>query len=211
MQDNNTTAGAPTAERYRRIAPVYDWIDRPFERWRYRPLRRLMCSDLQGKVWEAGVGTGNNLPYYPANAEVTGIDLSPDMLARAHHQTTAAPVSLRTGDVTATDLPDNGFDAVVASFTLCVLPPDQRLPALLEMGRVCRPGGEIRLLEYQRSRRPLRRFIMGLWEPWVRWAFGADFDIDIDGLIRSADLEVLESRYLVSDIIRYVRLQATFG
>ena len=195
--------------RYSRIAPLYDLVDLPFEWLRYQRLRRILCADVTGSVLEAAVGTGRNLAYYAPGTRVTGIDLSPDMLARARARRLPEGVAadLCEGDITALDFPSEQFDAVVSSFLLVVLPPSSRAPALGEMARVCRGGGEIRLLEYQRSRRPWRRAAMAAWEPWARWAFGADFDLDLDAAIEESGLSVIESRYLVDDIIRLVRLR----
>ncbi len=193
---------------YSRVAPLYDVLDWPFEWARYRRLRRLLCADLAGAVLEAGVGTGRNLGYYPAGTHVTGIDVSPSMLARATSRPLPSGVTaeLQTGDVKATGFADGQFDAVVASFVICVLPATLRLPALTELARVCRDDGEIRLIEYQRSQTAWRRILQRLWAPYVRWAFGAEFDIDLDGLIDRAGVSVIESRYVVADIIRLVRL-----
>ena len=69
--------------RYRRIARFYDLLDLPFERGRYKKLRPLMFAGLGGRVLDAGVGTGCNMPHYPAGGEIVGIDLSQEMLARA--------------------------------------------------------------------------------------------------------------------------------
>src|SRR5215471_4514016 len=68
--------------RYERIAPLYDLLDLPFERNRYRALRPLLFRDLGGRLLDAGIGTGRNCPYYPLGAVVSGIDTSPAMLAR---------------------------------------------------------------------------------------------------------------------------------
>lgn len=197
------------AARYARIAPLYDLVDLPFEWLRYRRLRRLLCRDLAGEVLEAGIGTGRSLPWYPSGVRLSGIDLSPAMLSRARRRKVPPGVSVtfHCGDVADTGYAAGSFDAVVASFTLCVLPVESRVAALKELARVCRPGGEIRLLEYQRSRKPWRRALMALWEPWVRWAFGADFDLDLDGMVAESGLTVVESRYVVSDIIRYMVLR----
>lgn len=207
QHDDQVFAGV--SARYRRIAPLYDLLDLPFEWARYRRLRRLLCRDLAGSVLEAGVGTGRNLAYYPAGVRVTGIDLSPAMLARAGRRRPppGVTVQLQRGDITATGLAPGSFDAVVSSFTLCVMPADRRAPALAELARVCRPGGEIRLLEYERSHRPWRRAIQALWEPWMRRLFGADLDLDLDGAIAAAGLTVAESRHVVGDVIRYVVLR----
>ena len=72
-----------TRARYRRIAPLYDLLDLPFERVRYRPLRPLLFEKLSGRLLDAGIGTGRNIPYYPPHSWVAGIDSSEAMLARA--------------------------------------------------------------------------------------------------------------------------------
>lgn len=199
-----------TAETYSRVASLYDLLDLPFEWARYRRLRRILCAGLQGPVLETGVGTGRNLGFYPSGVQVTGMDLSPAMLARARQRRLPPGVTaaFQAGDTTHTGLADGQFDAVVSSFLLCVLPREQRLPALQEMARVCRDGGEIRLMEYQRSHKPVRRALQALWEPWVRRVFGADFDVDLDSLVTDAGLTIVESRLVVDDIIRYVVLRS---
>ena len=76
--------GRVTRKRiYSQVAWVYDLLDLPFEYLRYRPIRRELFNGVGGAVLDAGVGTGRNMPFYPAGAEVVGIDLSPHMLARA--------------------------------------------------------------------------------------------------------------------------------
>ena len=39
------------------------------------------------KVLEIGIGTGTSYKYYPMKTEVTGIDISPDMLEKAKKNT----------------------------------------------------------------------------------------------------------------------------
>ena len=103
-----------------------------------------------------------------------------------------------------TGLPDRSFDAVVASFLFCVLAEEDQLPALRELARLCKPDGEIRLLEYVRPTRGFRRWLTRAWEPWVRWAYGASFDRNIEPLLPAAGLTVVEARFAVDELIRYV-------
>ncbi len=70
-------------QRYGRIAPFYDLLDLPFEYGRYRALRPHLFQNISGTILDAGVGTGRNMPFYPDGSQITGIDLSPAMLARA--------------------------------------------------------------------------------------------------------------------------------
>jgi ubiquinone/menaquinone biosynthesis C-methylase UbiE len=192
--------------RYQRIAPFYDLLDLPFELARYRGIRPLMFAGLSGRILEAGVGTGRNLPFYPPGSEVVGIDLSPAMLARAARRqaSSAANVTLRQMDVTSLALADDSFDAAIATFLFCVLPDALQVPALSELGRVVKAGGLIRLLEYTRPRTAHRRIITRLWEPWIHWAYGAGFDRRTEQHVPEAGLELVESRLVVDEVIKLI-------
>ena len=197
-------------DRYQRIAPLYDLLDLPFEHGRYRRIRPLLFEGLSGHILDAGVGTGRNFPFYPAGATILGIDLSPAMLRRAERRRTEAsvPVELRQMDVTALQLPAASFDAAVATFLFCVLPEALQVPALRELGRVVKPGGPIRLLEYVRPTGTLRRVITKLWEPWVAWAYGASFDRRTELHVAEAGLELTEVRFVVDDLIKLISARA---
>ena len=194
---------AKSAE-YRAIARLYDILDLPFEYVRYRPLRPKIWIGLTGRILDAGVGTGRNMAYYPAGAEIVGVDLSTAMLKRAaaRKKRTATQVELVEADITNTSFPDNSFDAVVSTFLFCVLASELQLPALIELARICKPGGEIRILEYAISANPVRRFIMRLWAPWVRFAYSAAFDRETEQHLPTAGLQLIETRYLYGEIIK---------
>lgn len=196
-------------ERYERIATVYDLLDLPFERHRYRPLRPLLFRGMAGHLLDAGIGTGRNCEFYPPEAIVSGIDISPAMLARARDRcpTLAAAGRLYRMDVTALDFPTDSFDAAVATFLFCVLPKELQVPALRELGRVVKPGGVIRLLEYVRPQGMLRRIISYMWQPWMNWAYGASFDRHTERHVPAARLELLESRYVVDDLMKLLTVR----
>ena len=152
------------------------------------------------------MGTGRNFPYYPAGAEMVGIDISPAMLARARRrrQALGTAVDLREMDVIGLDFPRAHFDAAVATFLFCVLPAEVQVPALRELGRVVRPDGTIRMLEYVRPEGKVRRAVSRLWEPWMAWAFGAGFDRRTEEHIPEAGLDLVESRFVVEDLLKLV-------
>lgn len=193
-------------DRYQRIAPVYDLLDFPFEYGRYRKIRPLLFAGLSGLILDAGVGTGRNFPFYPRDSKVVGIDLSPAMLARATRRrpSAVAEVELRQMDVTHLDFPDRFFDAAVATFLFCVLPDELQVAAFKEIGRVVKPGGSIRLLEYTRPRGWLRRAVTRIWEPWIGWAYGASFDRRTEEHIPEAGLRLCETRFVVDDLIKMI-------
>lgn len=194
--------------RYQRVAPLYDVLDLPFEVLRYRRLRRLLFQDLSGRLLDAGIGTGRNCAFYPLAAIVSGIDISPAMLARARRRCgTAAAGGLCRMDVAQLGFASGSFDAAVASFLFCVLPESMQVSALRELGRVVRPGGLIRLVEYVRPQGGLRRIVSRLWQPWIAWAYGASFDRETETYAPAAGLELSESRYVVPDLVKLLTLR----
>lgn len=192
----------PSLRKYQRIARFYDLVDLPFEYLRYRPIRPLLIRDLEGRLLDAGVGTGRNIAFYPSGSAVYGIDRSPAMLTRAAGRSTGsrANVRLMQMDLTSLTFPDGFFDAAVASFVFCTMPEDARAAALQELARVVRASGRVRLLEYAPARTAFRRGLARLWRPWVRWAFAATLDQDIELELPKAGLIVSHSRYVTSTI-----------
>ncbi len=109
-----------------------------------------VVNETGGKVLEVGVGTGLALPYYKGNVQVTGIDFSEDMLGRARAKVTEENLThvtdLRQMDARQLDFPDNSFDTVVAMHLISVVPDPEQVMA--EMARVCKPGGQILLVNH---------------------------------------------------------------
>lgn len=197
-------------DRYQRIAWAYDLLDLPFEYGRYRKIRPQLFRGLSGRILDAGVGTGRNFPFYPVNSAVIGIDLSPAMLAHAQRRLSAATttVELHRMDVTRLEFPDRTFDAAVATFLFCVLPDELQVAGMRELRRVVKPGGIIRCLEYTRPSGGLRRAMTRLWEPWVRWAYGAGFDRQTERKAPEAGLQLFESRFVHDELIKLLEARA---
>lgn len=172
-------------------------------------MRQILFNGLNGDLLDAGVGTGRNFPYYPDGSTVTGIDLSPAMLRRARWRRSKLGISvdLREMDVTEMDFADDSFDSIVSTFLFCVLDNEHQRPALQELRRVCRPGGTIHILEYELSQKPLQRFIMKLWAPWVRYAYGAEFDRHTEQYLEAAGLELVNTTFLHKDIIKLLTVR----
>lgn len=144
-------ADDPTA-KVRRVweefAPRYDRAMRPAERWWFTGGRPWVCSRATGEVLEVAIGTGLNLAHYPSGLHLTGIDLSPQMLAvaRQRAQRLHLAVALREADAQSLPFDDESFDTVVCTLALCGIPNDRA--AIAEMKRVLRPGGRLLLLDH---------------------------------------------------------------
>jgi ubiquinone/menaquinone biosynthesis C-methylase UbiE len=178
----NPIAGQPTggetaasAERVRRYydqtAGRYDRQIKLVERLLLADGRHWVCSQATGAVLELAIGTGRNLRHYPDEVRLTGIELSPAMLALAQREATTIgrQVDLREGDAQALPFPDQSFDTVTCTLSLCTIPNDRA--AIREAHRVLRPGGRFILLEHVRSAIPPVRGAQRLLEPlFLRFA-----------------------------------------
>ncbi|WP_129112871.1 class I SAM-dependent methyltransferase [Halegenticoccus tardaugens] len=147
------------------IARIYDeeasLVERlgPIDRFLTGRYRRLTFSRASGRVLDVACGTGANFPYLPADVELTGVDLSEEMLAAASRRAAKLDLDadLRVMDASDLDFPDDSFDAVISSLSTCTFPDPGAV--LREMARVCEPDGRILLLEHGRSSAgPVARF-----------------------------------------------------
>jgi len=166
---------AAETERVRRLqdreAPRYDKQIAFFERFLFADGRAWVCLQARGNVLEIAAGTARNLPYYPAEVTLTGIELSEQMLAigRRRARELGREADLRLGDAQTLDFPDDSFDTIVCTLGLCTIPDPRR--AIAEARRVLRTGGSLLLLEHVRSPRLPIRLLQRLLEPLaVRFA-----------------------------------------
>ena len=137
------------AKSYARWAPVYDHT---FGAVTHAGRRRAtgFANAVGGTVLEVGVGTGLALPFYAAHMQVTGIDFSEEMLAKAQEKVAEQGLTqvkaLRQMDARALEFADGSFDSVCAMHILSVVPEPERVMA--EMARVCRPGGQVLVVNH---------------------------------------------------------------
>jgi SAM-dependent methyltransferase len=137
---------------YKEDAATYDREAAFVERWFFGSHHRSWaCSKATGTTLEVAVGTGLNLPLYPAAAAVTGIDLTPEMLALARLRAAelGRPVELVLGDAQELPFADATFDTVVSTYAMCSVP--DLVQSIGEMRRVLKPRGRLILLDHIRS------------------------------------------------------------
>jgi ubiquinone/menaquinone biosynthesis C-methylase UbiE len=137
--------------KYNAFASRYRTMERVQELLGMRRLRRRLLQRSSGEVLEVACGTGANFPHYPHGCAVTAIDVSPEMMngAEQRAEKLGLDVEFRIMDAEALAFPDDSFDTVASSLSLCTFPDP--IAALSEMERVCRVDGRILLLEHGRS------------------------------------------------------------
>lgn len=134
---------------YKYWAPIYDYTFGLIT----RPGRRRVVDHInhrEGTVLEIGVGTGLSLDRYGHHLDITGIDVSTDMLDKARDKVAEKGLTHVTRisemDARVLAFPDNHFDTVVAMYLVSVVPEPERV--LAEMARVCKPGGEVLIVNH---------------------------------------------------------------
>jgi phosphatidylethanolamine/phosphatidyl-N-methylethanolamine N-methyltransferase len=150
-----------TIRTYRLFSGSYDIFFGPvFHPGRKEAVR--IANDRPGqRILEVGVGTGLSLPHFRPDSQVTGIDVSAEMLEKAKRRTErmglAHVAGLHVMDAENLDFGDNSFDAVLALYVASVVPDPARFAA--EMRRVCIPGGTIVVVNHFTSENAAARFM----------------------------------------------------
>jgi phosphatidylethanolamine/phosphatidyl-N-methylethanolamine N-methyltransferase len=187
---------ASVRHAYRRWAPVYDFtFGLIAEAGRKHAVR--IINRRKGRVLEVGVGTGLSLPCYGEHLTITGIDLSPEMLAKAQakvdRKRLGHVVALHEMDAGALAFPDESFDTVVAMYVMTVVPEPDRV--MRELERVCAPGGEVILVNHFSQDEGFRGVLERKLAPFAD-LLGWRPVFDLDEVLVCEDLRLAERRSL---------------
>ncbi len=183
-------------DAYRRWAPVYDFTFGVVARQGRRHAVQVL-NQGRGRVLEVGVGTGLSLPDYKRHLEVTGIDLSPEMLEKARERVNEERLDHVAGlhEMDAGDLKfaDASFDTVVAMFVMTVVPDPEKV--MRELSRVVRPGGEVLLVNHFSQTEGVRGWVERRMAPFAD-KIGWRSVFDLSRVEVCDDLELVERKSL---------------
>ncbi|MBB3663156.1 ubiquinone/menaquinone biosynthesis C-methylase UbiE [Prauserella sediminis] len=189
-----------------------DDYDRQMTRWErklFGDSREWAASRARGEVLDVAVGTGLNLPLYPDDVRVTGIDISPRMLdrARSRAEQFGRDVTLRQAGAEELPSPDDSFDTVVCTLGLCAIPDHDA--ALGEMARVLRPGGRLILVDHVAGTSRVVRVLQRLLEAVTVRQAGEHFLRRPFELLTGHGFDVVERERFKAGLVE--RLVATAG
>ena len=155
-------------------------------------------------VLEVAVGTGRTLPHYPAGVTITGIELSPAMLAIARQRAAGLgrDADLREGDAEHLPCGDASFDTVVCALSLCTIPSPEA--AVGEMRRVLRPGGRLLLLDHIGSTWPPLYAAQWLAERVTIRTAGEHFTRRQLPLVQAAGFQIVETERLKAGTVERI-------
>jgi phosphatidylethanolamine/phosphatidyl-N-methylethanolamine N-methyltransferase len=177
-------------QSYARYAPVYDHTFGWLLSFRGRSMAAGVTNHNPGKILEVGVGTGIGLPYYRREHQVHGIDISPHMLERAkkrvHRKRLGNVTQLTIMDARKLQFADNSFDAIVAAYVMSVVPEPDKV--IREIERVCKPGGDVIIVNHFAAAGGMRRGVEKLLAPLSN-KLGWRPDMPVEEVLAHTDLQ----------------------
>src|SRR5262245_32301310 len=181
---------------YRRWAPVYDHtFGRVAAEGRKHSVE--IINQSRGRVLEVGVGTGLSLPAYGPHLEIVGIDLSPEMLEKARERIAEEDLNNISGlyemDAAELKFEDGAFDTVVARYLMTVVPDPEKV--MRELARVCRPGGEVIIVNHFSAEEGMRGWVERRMAPFADM-LGWRPVFDMERVLVCEDLQLVEKRGL---------------
>ncbi|MFO8001591.1 MAG: class I SAM-dependent methyltransferase [Marinilabilia sp.] len=196
-------------KRYNRIAGLYDVLEAPMEHL-FTKWREKLLSEATGRTLEVGIGTGKNIPFYPEDADVTGIDFSPKMVEITRKKLKKHPrpnTRVMQMDAEEMTFEDNTFDTVVTSCVFCSVP--NAVEGLKEIKRVTKNGGKVLMLEHVRSNNKITGKFMDMVNPIPLYIYGANINRrTYDNLIKAGfKAENIEVEDIWLDIVKLIRIK----
>jgi|SRR5210317_120784 ubiquinone/menaquinone biosynthesis C-methylase UbiE len=156
--------------------------------------RKKVVPLAEGKILEVGIGSGLNLPFYNKSKiiEIWGIDPSEELNAMAKRVATEENINVKFITSGAEDIPfpDNYFDTVLITYTMCTIP--SVLKANEEMRRVLKSGGKMIFCEHGVSPdESIKKWQKRLNSIWGKIAGGCNINRDIPMLIKSSGFKIV--------------------
>jgi ubiquinone/menaquinone biosynthesis C-methylase UbiE len=157
--------------------------------------REKVVPLAEGKVLEIGIGSGLNLPFYDKTRvdEIWGLDPSEELseMARAVAIQEGMEVNFISSGAEEIPLPDNHFDSVLITYTMCTIPEVMR--ANTEIRRVLKNQGKMIFCEHGAAPdENIRKWQKRINPFWGKIAGGCNIDRNIPSLIQDSGFDIIE-------------------
>ncbi|MDB5085040.1 MAG: SAM-dependent methyltransferase [Bacilli bacterium] len=180
---------------------VYDRFMKPLEHMGLISIRKQLTEMARGKVLEIGSGTGMNFSHYKNTEVVIAIEPDQMMINQSLERRREASVNIEIIRAEAENLPfaDNSFDNVIGTLVFCTIPDP--LQALLEIRRVCKPGGKLLLMEHVRVNDSmlghLQDWLTPIWKPLCG---GCHLNRDTLNIVKQTGFSVVKVQHYANKI-----------
>jgi len=171
---------------------------------RWRPFKQSLFSRMEGDILFLALGTGLDIPAFPAGKHIRAIDISPRMLEQAQPRIDAydGTIEAEVMDVHDLQFEDNSFDQIITSCTFCSVP--NPVDGLKSLKRVLRSDGELLMFEHTGSRYYPFKIMMDLMTLLTQ-RIGPAMNRDTVANVRSAGFHIVEINNIFMDVVKTIR------
>jgi len=178
----------------------------PEKRW--EPVKRALFSKMgEGRILFLAIGTGLDVPFFPPQRNIIGIDISDGMIEKARPRVALydGEIELRQMDVHDMPFEEGSFDQVFTSCTFCSVP--RPIEGLKALHRVLKPGGELHMFEHTGSRYFPFRLMMNIMTPLSR-RFGPEMNRTTVENVQAAGFTLDEVQHVYLDVVKTISAHA---
>lgn len=200
-----TVVDTQTQEKWDRISRTFDLMSRYGPELRWRPAKKRFFANMRpdARILFVALGTGLDIPCFPPGCNITAVDISPQMVARAHERLGAydGAIEARVADVNELEDADESYDQVFTSCTFCSVP--NPVAGLGELRRVLKTGGELFMFEHTGSRWFPFNLMMDLMTPLTS-RVGPDMNRRTVDNVRKAGFELKRVENVFLDVVKTI-------
>ncbi len=193
-----------TQKKWDRAARSYDFMTGfgPDKRW--APYKKALFSDMRGRILFLALGTGLDIQFFPPGQDITAIDISEKMIAKATERVQAYDGDLKVMQMDVHELAfeDATFDQVYTSCTFCSVPDP--IGGLTSLRRVMKPGAELGMFEHTGSAYFPFRQMFDLMNPFSSRA-GPSVNRPTVANVEAAGFEICEVRHVYLDVVKTIQ------
>jgi ubiquinone/menaquinone biosynthesis C-methylase UbiE len=157
--------------------------------------REKVVPLAEGRVLEIGIGSGLNLPFYDKTKvdEIWGLDPSEELSGMARRVATqeGMKVNFISSGAEEIPLPDDHFDSVLITYTMCTIP--EVIRANTEIRRVLKDQGKMIFCEHGVAPDDnIRKWQKRINPFWGKIAGGCNINRNIPSLIQESGFDIVE-------------------